>query len=588
MQELRSQRCELKAMELLAHKRSKSDDEKRVKDDMFTSPNLKEIVQLERRLKNQLEARNALENALGCGKSVIDTSSDSFMPKPAKELIREIAVLELEVMHLEQYLLSLYRKAFDQQIPKLSHLPPKHKQSKSCQRKLFNDVPGPEILSMGSPLVHSARILPSQISSCKLADESCCDRVADRSINRCHSALNQRVVYSSRISPSESALARALQDCDSQPLSFLTDWHDSNSGLISLAEYLGTSVTYHVHETPNKISEDMLKCMGAIYSKLSDPPLMNPHPSPSPSSSVSSMSGISPRCAADMWSPGCRNESVLDSRLVNPFRVEGLKEFSGPYNFMVEVSSIRNEDRRLKIIEILLNTYKSLVFKLATINVKKMKNDEKVPFWINLHNALMMHAYLVHGVPRSSTKRYSLIIKATCVVGGHSVNADLIQGSFLGGRTNWIGQWLRTFKLPAMKSKKRDEWRRIYAIEKHEPLLHFALCLGSHSDPAVRIYTADGWHQQLETAKEEYIRATIGIHKDQKIFLPKLIESYVKERCMNSQKVVDMIQQCLPETMRMAVKRCQKGAASQNIEWVPHNFSFRFLLSREVANIPQM
>lgn len=579
-------------MEPLTHKRSKSDDEKLVKDAMleppFTSPNLKEIMQLEKRLKNQLEARSTLENALGCGKPVIDTSSESFMPKPAKELIREIAVLELEVMHLEQYLLSLYRKAFDQQIPKLSHLPPKHKQKQtnSCQRKLFPDIPGPEILSRGSPLVHSTRILPSQISSCKLADDSCFEGITDRSINRCHSALNQRAAYSWRMSPSESALARALQDCHSQPLSFLTDWHDSNSGVISLAEYLGTTVTDYVPETPNKISEDMLKCMGAIYSKLADP-LMNPDPSPSPTSSVSSMSAISPHCAADMWSPGCRNESVLDSRLVNPFRVEGLKEFSGPYNFMMEVSSIRNEGRRLKIVEVLLNTYKSLVYKLATINVKKMKNDEKVPFWINLHNALMMHAYLVHGVPRSSTKRSSLIIKASCIVGGRSVNADLIRGSFLGGSTNWIGQWLRTFKLPVMKSMTRDEWRRIYAIEKHEPLLHFALCSGSHSDPAVRIYTADRWHQQLETAKEEYIRAALGIHKDQKIFLPKLIESYAKESCMNSQKVFDMIQQCLPETMRMAVRRCQKGA-SQNIEWIPHNFSFRFLLSREVANVPQV
>lgn len=33
----------------------------------------------------------------------------------ATELIQEIAVLELEVSNLEQYLLSVYQKAFDQQ-----------------------------------------------------------------------------------------------------------------------------------------------------------------------------------------------------------------------------------------------------------------------------------------------------------------------------------------------------------------------------------------------------------------------------------------------------------------------------------------
>lgn len=134
-------------------------------------------------------------------------------------------MLELEVMHLEQHLLSLYRKAFDQQIPVVSPTPTKSKskQPHTCQRKLFHELSGPEISSKTcQPLVHSTRILPSQISACKLADESYCENIAERNVLRCHSALNQGAVYSSRMSSSEAALARALQDCHSQPLSFLT------------------------------------------------------------------------------------------------------------------------------------------------------------------------------------------------------------------------------------------------------------------------------------------------------------------------------------------------------------------------------
>lgn len=623
MQELRSQRFQMKAMEAQKlsysrHNRSKSEIYNRGKGDLLESPSTscklkedmekreyhidmvkklsdtkvqgplkQEIMQLEKRLKDQLAAHLTLEKALGYRKTVMDSSNESFTPKPAKELIREIAVLELEVMHLEQHLLSLYRKAFDQQIPALSPTPPKakSKQPSSCQRKLFHELPGPEISSnTGQPLVHSTRILPSQISACKLTDESYCENIADRNVHRCHSALNQRAVYSSRISSSEAALARALQDCHSQPLSFLPD---SNCGMISLAEHLGTGITDHVPETANRISEDMVRCMGAIYIKLADPPLMNPGLSSSPTSSFSSMSAISPQCPGDMWSPGCRNESTLDTRLVNPFCVEGFKEFSGPYNAMLEVSSIRNDDRRLKTVEELLSAYKSHVHKLATVNVKRMKNDEKLPFWINLYNALVMHAYLVHGIPQSSMKRTSVLIKATCIVGGHSVSADMIQSSFLGCCTHWSGQWFRTFILPVMRFKTRYYWKRLYAIEKQEPLLHFGLCSGTHSDPAVRIYTAKRWYQQLETAKEEYIRATVGIQREQNIFLPKLIESYAKDSCMSSQKVVDMIQRYLPETLCMAIKRCQRGRSHKIIEWVPHNLNFRYLLSKEVAN-PQI
>ncbi|KAI0503539.1 hypothetical protein KFK09_014473 [Dendrobium nobile] len=595
----------------LRQKRPKSDTENRLEDDLMESPSTsrnlqeemgkgeshlidmkkkklpdtkvrrslkQEIMQLKKLLKDQLAVRHALEKALGYKATVNDYSSiEVLIPLPAKELIREIAVLELEVMHLEQYLLSLYRKAFDQQVTIASpHVPPKTrlKAPISCQKMLFQ-VPKPEISSKKIPVVNSTRILPSQMSANKLADESCCENLANLSINRSHSALNHRAVYSTRISPSE------------EPMPFLKDDHGTISGVISLAEYLGTSIADHVPETPNKISEDMVRCMGAIYSKLADPLLVNNGPVSSPASSLSSMTASSPQYIGDVWSPGCKNESNLDIRLINPFRIEGLKEFSGPYNAMVDVSSINRDSQRFKITGDLLDTYKSLVQKLATVDVSKMKNDEKMPFWINLHNALMMHAYLVHGVPPSSLKRTSLLIKATCIVGGHSVNAEMIQDSFLGCRMRLFGQWLQTFKHPRIKFKARDERRRFYAIEKKEPLLHFALCSGSHSDPAVRIYTAKRLYQQLETAKEEYIRATVGVLREKKILLPKLIESYTKDICVSSQKTLDMIQCHLPETMRIAVQRCQRGRSQKIIQWVPHNFSFRYLLSREVAN-PQI
>lgn len=48
-------------------------------------------------------------------------------------------------------------------------------------------------------------------------------------------------------------------------------------------------------------------------------------------------------------------------------------------------------------------------------------------------------------------------------------------------------QWLRLLLTPRNKFKTGDE-RQAYAIDHPEPLLHFALCSGSHSDPAVLHY----------------------------------------------------------------------------------------------------
>jgi hypothetical protein len=61
-----------------------------------------------------------------------------------------------------------------------------------------------------------------------------------------------------------------------------------------------------------------------------------------------------------MWSPRFKNNnnSSFDVSLENPFRVEGLKEFSGPYSTMVEISWIYKENQKSGDTKKLLQNYK--------------------------------------------------------------------------------------------------------------------------------------------------------------------------------------------------------------------------------------
>ncbi|KAG6480542.1 hypothetical protein ZIOFF_057126 [Zingiber officinale] len=545
-----------------------------------------EILQLEKRLQDQLTMRYALEKALGYSSSAVCASKEISMPKPTKELIREIAVLELEVMHLEQYLLSLYRRAFNNQpMTKLS----------SESELLHESAKLKPLPTKGKSRAPLSRSEVTQKLITRTANDDfelkCQDKLLGSSVHRSHSSLSHRAISSARISPSEDSLARALDSFHSQPLFFheasrFSEQQNDNSGVISLAEYLGTSIADHVADTPNKLSEDMVRCMAAIYCKLADPPLVYHGLSSSPTSSFSSMSALSPQYLGDMWSPGYKRESTLDSRLVNPFRVEGLKEFSGPYNAMVEVPLICRDRRRLKDVEDMLCNYKLILHRVERVDPRKLKNDEKLAFWINVHNAIIMHAHIEHGIPEGNVKRTSLFIKAMCNIGGRSLNAAMIQGYILGCKTHYTGQWLRMLLYPRFKQKAKDVWQG-YAIDQPEPLLHFALCSGSHSDPAVRVYTCDRLFEQLESAKEEYIRATVGIWEEEKIILPRIIGSYAKDTKLGTQTLVDMIQCYLPETLRMAMQRCQQSKSKKIIEWVSHNFNFRYLLSRDLA-FPQI
>ncbi|CAN6322472.1 unnamed protein product [Urochloa humidicola] len=557
----------------------------------------KEILQLEKHLKDQQVVRGALEKALGPDAAPANMSPENPMPKAANELIREIATLEIDVKNMEQYLLTLYRKAFEQQAPAFS--PPDHREaskpSVSSRSGLLQEMPlaMKSCKSRGdSAGLRSSYPPPHKKLNDPLRDFCTSvrpDRAVDSDVLRCQSALSYRGVCSSRILPSEDdSLARALRSCHSQPFSFLEQEGETGaSGMISLAEYLGTNVADHIPETPNNLSEEMVRCMAGIYCRLADPPLVHHGSSSSPSSSFSSTSAISPQYVGDMWSPSYKRETTLDSRLINPFQVEGLKEFSGPYNTMVEVPMIIRDSRRLKEAEDLLQTYKLILYRLEAVDLRRMTNEEKIAFWVNIHNALLMHAYLKNGVPQNNLKKTSLLAKASCKIAGRNINVAVIQSIVLGCNTHCPGQWLRTLLYPRIKSKVSKtghEWRA-FAVAQSEPLLRFALCSGSHSDPAVRVYTPKRLFHQLEAAKEEFIRATAGVWREQKLLLPKLVEAYAKDVKLSPQGLVDMVQRYLPESMRMAVQRCQQGGRSSSkvVEWVPYNPAFRYLLARDLA-----
>lgn len=132
---------------------------------------------------------------------------------------------------------------------------------------------------------------------------------------------------------------------------------DSSNG-ISLAEHFGTSVSDYVPDTPNWISEEMIKCISDIYCELADPPLINHEFSFSPISHSSSLNMFSSGGQDDIRSPHCGRFSSFNSLVDNPFSIGESKEFSGPYSTMARVERICRDDNKLKEIEHKLQYYR--------------------------------------------------------------------------------------------------------------------------------------------------------------------------------------------------------------------------------------
>lgn len=99
----------------------------------------------------------------------------------------------------------------------------------------------------------------------------------------------------------------------------------------------------------------------------------------------------------------------------------------------------------------------------------------------------------------------------------------------------------------------------------------------------VRIYTPKSVFQELEVAKEEYIHSNFKIQKGQKMLLPKLVDLYAKDSGLCHGGLMDMIEHSTPECYQESFKLIKKGKYLKKIEWGAHDFTFRYLLSPNLA-----
>lgn len=146
--------------------------------------------------------------------------------QPAENLIKEIAVLELEVVYLEQYLLSLYRKTFDRQISSVTTVNDRLKSSSTAHKLMFQEVSGDNMISKTENSVSHSGHLSSPRVSFDNPPKECNDiwgaqKLLDSSIHRSHSSLSHRSTCPTRTSPSMQILAKAIDSYHSLPLSML-------------------------------------------------------------------------------------------------------------------------------------------------------------------------------------------------------------------------------------------------------------------------------------------------------------------------------------------------------------------------------
>ncbi|KAE8674530.1 hypothetical protein F3Y22_tig00111745pilonHSYRG00049 [Hibiscus syriacus] len=294
---------------------------------------------------------------------------------------------------------------------------------------------------------------------------------------------------------------------------------------------------------PNKVSEELVKCLSGIFLRMSSVKRN------STAETFPSLSLIGPE------------ESSEETGFRDPYGIcsnSGRRDI-GPYKHLVSIGDDSINLNRTSSSLFLLHRLKLLLARLASLNLQNLNHQEQLAFWINIYNSCMMNTFLEQGVPESPEMVVQMMRKATINVGGHQLNAITIE--------HFILRLPYHSKFTFSKGAKNDEMsaRSMFGLELSEPLVTFALA----------------FENELEVAKREYLQAAVGISST-KFAIPKLLDWYVLDFAKDLDSLLDWICLQLPSELgKEALKyleRAQSESLLQFVQIIPYEFSFRYLL----------
>ncbi|MEO6197765.1 MAG: DUF547 domain-containing protein [Dehalococcoidia bacterium] len=151
--------------------------------------------------------------------------------------------------------------------------------------------------------------------------------------------------------------------------------------------------------------------------------------------------------------------------------------------------------------------------------------EERLAFWINLYNALVIDAVITFRTDRSVREDNGFFRRAAYVIGNRRYSADDIEHGILRGN--------RKHPLPVIPFPQftADDPRLVYSLNPIDPRIHFALNCASLSCPPVAVYEATTIDQQLDLAASSFINGgSVAFAPGQgKVLLSKIFRWYERD-----------------------------------------------------------
>ncbi|CAK8538165.1 unnamed protein product [Lathyrus sativus] len=337
----------------------------------------------------------------------------------------------------------------------------------------------------------------------------------------------------------------------------------------------------NVIEKPNELSEELLNCLIGIFLELNQASLdIKESETTVPRLTLSCMK--SKGFISKTNSSNCKPHSFLsngNASCLDPYGISADLDCTardvGPYKNFIQITSSSLDTEFFSHCLPAFRKLRVLMHKLCDVDLSFLSYKQKLAFWINIYNACIMNAFLDHGLPSTQDKLLTLMNKAAMNVGGIVLNALAIEHFILRHPCE---------SKHGPVDEKEILVRHAYGVGYPEPNVTFALCRGTWSSPALRVYTSEEVVNQLGRAKVEYLEASVGITNKRKIIVPKLLQWHMHDFADEMESLVEWIYSQLPRSgsMKRAMMehliRETKYPMSKMVEIQPYESEFRYIL----------
>lgn len=139
--------------------------------------------------------------------------------------------------------------------------------------------------------------------------------------------------------------------------------------------------------------------------------------------------------------------------------------------------------------------YVNMTQDLQRVDLLELSENEKLAFFLNLYNAIVIHAMIRVGCQEGEINRKSFS-DFQYLIGGHPYSLATI--------TNGILRSNRRSPYSLVKPFGTKDRRLELAVVKMNPLIHFGLCNGTKSSPKVRFFSPCRVADELRCATREF------------------------------------------------------------------------------------